>query len=220
MGPMDTYGQFCPVALAAEVLCERWTLLVVRELLSGSRRFSELQRGVPLMSRSMLAQRLRTLQEAGLVDRTDAGYELTEAGEALRPIVFSIGEWGKRWVRHPLRRSDVDLNLLMWDLRRRVDPTAVPEDPVLVEFRFRGERNKLSRYWLHVKPDEIDLCLTYPGFPVDLEVESDPVTMAAVWLGDVELKRALREGKIVLHGERELARQFPDWLQLSVFSEV
>jgi DNA-binding HxlR family transcriptional regulator len=217
---VDRYGQFCPVALAAEVLCERWNVLVVRELLSGSRRFSELQRGVPLMSRSLLAQRLRSLQEAGVIARTESGYELTEAGEALRPIVFSIGEWGKRWVRHPLRRSDVDLDLLMWDLRRRVEPTAVPEDPVLVEFRFRGERNRLSRYWLHVKPGEVDLCHTYPGFPVDVEVESDPVTMTAIWLGDVKFEHALREGDVVLRGKRELTRQFPGWLQLSVFSRV
>lgn len=217
---MDVYGQFCPVALAAEILCERWTVLVVRELLSGSRRFSELQRGVPLMSRSLLAQRLRRLQQAGVIERTEGGYELTEAGEALRPIVFSIGEWGKRWVRPPLRRSDVDLNLLMWDLRRRVEPAKVPRDPVLVEFRFRGERNQLSRYWLHVKPGEVDLCLTYPGFPVDVEVESDPVTMAAIWLGDVKFERAVREGDVVLRGKRELTRQFPGWLQLSVFSRV
>jgi DNA-binding HxlR family transcriptional regulator len=216
---MKIYGQFCPVALAAEVLCERWTLLVVRELLSGSRRFSEIQRGVPLMSRSMLAQRLRALHEAGILERTDEGYELTEAGEELRPIVFSFGEWGKRWVRHPLRKADVDLNLLMWDMRRRVDTDAIPEEPVLVEFEFRGVSNRPSRYWLHLKPEEVDLCLNYPGFDVDVKVETDPVTIAEVWMGDVEWKQAIRAGAVKLHGERGLVREFPCWLQRSVFAE-
>jgi len=216
---MEVYGQFCPVARAAELLCERWTLLVVRELLCGSRRFSDLRRGVPLMSRSVLAQRLRRLQEAGVIERADDGYALTEAGEALRPLVMAVGEWGKRWVRHPLRKVDIDLDLLMWDMRRRVDPRTVPPEPVLVEFRFRGGQRPLSRYWLHVKPQEVDLCVSYPGFPVDIEVESDPVTMAAIWLGDVEFKRALKQGRVVVHGKRELTRQLPDWLQLSVFAK-
>ena len=217
---MRGYGQFCPVALAAEVLCERWTLLVVRELLSGSKRFGDLQRGVPRMPKSMLAQRLRSLQRAGILRRTDEGYELTEAGEELRPIVMSFGEWGKRWVRHPLRQEDVDLNLLMWDMRRRVDPDAIPEDPVMIEFEFRDVPGKPARYWLHVRPEEVDLCLTHPGFEVDLQVESDPATMAEIWLGDADLEQAIRGGRIKVRGDRKLAEEFPGWLQRSVFSAV
>ncbi len=137
---MKGYGQqFCPVAQALEVLGERWTLLVIRELLMGSRRFSEIQRGLPLMSRSVLAQRLEALCDAGVIARVEGGYRLTEAGEELRPIVMECGNWGMRWANRELRNDEIDVGVLMWDLRRRIAlDTALPE-PLLVEIAFRLE---------------------------------------------------------------------------------
>src|SRR6185437_2774321 len=123
---MAGYNQFCPLAQALEVLGERWTLLVIRELLCGSHRFSELQRGVPLMSRSVLAQRLRSLEDAGVIERRPDGYHLTQAGDELRPLVIACGEWGKRWAERKVRNADVDVALLMWDIQRRIDLDALP----------------------------------------------------------------------------------------------
>lgn len=221
---MQGYGQFCPVAQALELIGERWTLLVIRELLCGSHRFNEILRGVPLMPKSLLSLRLKTLEEAGLVQRraraagTGFEYHLTEAGRELEPIVVGLGSWGKRWVRHKLSRENVDPNLLMWDVRRRLDWQRLPEKPTLVMFWFRDLPAKSSRYWLHVQRPEIELCLTNPGFDVDLQVETTLRIMAEVWMGERACEEALRTGSIELKGSRELTRHFPGWLRLSTFA--
>lgn len=218
------YGQFCPVAQALDLVGERWTLLVVREILCGSHRFTEILRGVPLMPKSLLSLRLKTLEEAGLVQRcsrtagTGFEYHLTEAGRELEPIVFGLGTWGKRWVRHKLTRENLDPNLLMWDVRRRLDPQKLPERSTLVMFWFRDLPAKSSRYWLHVQRPEVELCLTNPGFVIDLEVETTLRTLVAVWMGERACDEALRSGSIELKGPRELARDFPNWLRLSTFA--
>lgn len=215
---MKGYGQFCPVAQALEVFGERWTLLVIRELLEGSRRFSDLQKGVPLMSRSMLAQRLQSLCDAGIVERAAGGYQLTEAGEEVGPIVMACGNWGARWARRKLKNADVDVGLLMWDIRRRIDLTAIPTEPVLVEMEFRGAPRGKERFFLHFKTDTIELCLTNPGHEVALRLSTTPKTMAEVWLGDVPFATALRTGDIRLEGPSKLVRNFPGWLKLSAFA--
>ena len=217
---MAGYDQFCPVAQALEVIGERWTLLVVRELLCGSHRFSDLQRGVPLMSRSVLAQRLRSLCDAGVIERRGDGYFLTEAGEELRPIVIACGNWGKRWAERKVKNADVDVGLLMWDIQRRIDLGALPAREVVVEMEFRGAPRGKGRFWLQFKADEAELCLTRPARGVDLVVSTTPRTMAAIWLGDTSFADAVRTGEIVLEGPRALARAFPSWLQLSVFAPV
>lgn len=215
-----SYGQFCPVAQALEVFGERWTLLVVRELLMGSRRFSDIQRGVPLMSRSVLAQRLESLCDAGVIRRTDGGYELTEAGEELRPIVLECGNWGTRWASRKLKNEDVDVGLLMWDIRRRIDVAAIPREPILVEMHFRGAPRGKERFFLHFKTSEIELCLTNPGCDVDLRLSTTPKTMAEVWLGELAFTTAVSTGAIRLEGAPRLVRAFPGWMQLSVFADT
>lgn len=229
MSEESTYGQFCPVAQASEVVAERWTPLVLRELLCGSRRFNEVHRGVPRMSPSLLSKRLRGLRRAGLVERCElddggTGYRLTPAGEALRPVVEALGTWGKRWLRPGVRRDDLDASLLMWDLRRRVRGDALPDHRVVVHFRFRGAEKGKRRWWLVLEPGEQpDLCLHDPGYGVNLTVDADLATFTEVWLGDLPLAEALDrdDGSAVeLTGPTHLRRAFPSWLRLSLFAGV
>lgn len=221
---MKTYGQFCPIAQALEILAERWTLLVVRELLMGSTRFSELQHGVPLMSRTLLSQRLRTLHDVGLIERREGRsgpeYSLTEAGEQLRPILEGIGLWGKRFANRGLPDDHLDPKLLMWDMQRRLRTENLPKVRTVVLFRFSDARKGERRFWLCVSADVIDLCLKNPGFEVDLSVDTDVRTLTEVWVGTRTLKQCIRERSVVLEGNAALKRAFPDWLALSVFAEA
>jgi DNA-binding HxlR family transcriptional regulator len=221
---MKTYGQFCPVAQALEILAERWTLLVVRELLMGSTRFSDLARGVPLMSRTLLSQRLQTLHDRSIAVRRDGKhgpeYHLTEAGEQLRPIVESIGVWGKRFADPGLPNEHLDPKLLMWDMQRRLDSRNLPETRTVVLFRFSDARKGEQRFWLCASAGTVDLCLTNPGFDVDLVVETDVRTLTEVWTGKRALRQSIRDRSITLEGSASLKRAFPDWLLLSVFAEA
>ena len=222
---MSVYGQFCPVAQALEIVGERWTLLVIRELLCGNYRFGEILHGVPLMSRSLLSQRLKTLEDANLIERSErAGgngheYRLTPAGEELRPVVSGLGNWGQRWVRRN-PKDKLDPVLLMWDLRRNLDPQCLPERPTVVMFWFRDLAGRRSRYWLKVERPDIELCLTDPGVDVDLSVETTLRTMVDVWMGDRDVRDAVGRGQIALKGPSDLAHTFPAWLLLSPFAKV
>ena len=223
---MPGYGQFCPVAQAAEVLTERWTPLVIRELaLTGSRRFNDIQRGVPLMSSSLLSKRLRELERAGLVERRPrpdgkaSEYHLTAAGQELGPIFAQIGVWSERWLRRPIFDETPDTGLLMWWVRTTVKTDALPAGRTVIHFRFSGASEKLRSFWL-VFP-EADLCLSDPGFGVDLTVQTDPKTLTAVWMGDLGLGTALRKRAIELEGPEHLVRSFPKWFGLHpLFADV
>lgn len=224
---MKGYGQFCPVAKAAEIVAERWTPLVLRELLCGGRRFNDLHRGVPLMSRSLLAERLEQLEYAGIVRSTAKArgrgreYYLTAAGEELRPLIDCLGEWGQRWARAQIGRGDLDPGLLMWDMHRRVNLDALPPKRVVVRFDFRGVPATYPRiWWLVLERREVDLCLKDPGFVVDLVVNAELRALTRVWMGDVRLAETMRAGLIQLDGPRSLVRAFPTWLTLSAFAGV
>lgn len=223
---MRGYGQFCPVAQAAEVIAERWTPLVIRELLAGSRRFNDIQRGVPLMSSALLSERLKTLQRVGVVERRPIPgghaheYHLTQAGEELMPWVELMGVWGQRWVRREVTPEDADPALLMWDMRRNVNVERLSEERVVVHFTFRDVAKGKRSWWLILTRPEPDLCLHDPGFGVDLSVRTDVVTMANVWVGDLGLEGAIRSRGIVLEGPSHLRRAFPKWLRLSLFAAV
>src|SRR5881409_598947 len=206
---MRGYGQFCPIAQASEVLTERWTPLVIREMaLGGSRRFNDIQRGVPLMSSSLLSKRLRQLEAAGIVERKPrpdgpgAEYHLTPAGEELGPVVVQMGIWSERWLRRPIFEETPDTGLLMWWVRTTVKTDALPAGRTVIHFRFRGAPEKLRYFWL-VLP-EADLCLSDPGFGVDITVRSDPKTLTAVWMGDLQVSAALRSHAVELEGSRQL----------------
>lgn len=222
---MSAYGQFCPVAKAAEVFAERWTPLVIRELLCGSHRFNELRRGVPLMSPTLLSQRLKTLEMAGIVEcrRSESGvteYHLTPAGEEFRPVVEMLGMWGQRWAKKDVRPEDRDPALLVWDIHRRLNVDAFPDKRPVVGFHFPDAVKEKRYRWLVVNDGNVDVCLADPGYGVDLVVRSSVRAMVDVWMGDRPLSDALRSGAIVLEGPAKLRRAFPSWLQLSLFAPV
>lgn len=215
---MGEYGQFCPVAKAAEVLDERWTLLVVRELVAGSQRFNDLHRGVPRMSRSLLSKRLSDLTRQGLVARHegDGGprYELTDAGCELAEVVEVVGRWGIRWM-HALGDADLDPTLLIWDMHRRVDTDAVPAGRTVVAVTFLDAADDRSNWWLVLTPAEADVCDTDPGYGEDVAISTTVRTMARVWRGDLGWRDALGSSQIRLHGPTDLQRQIAKWFLLS-----
>jgi DNA-binding HxlR family transcriptional regulator len=216
------YGQFCTVARGAEALCERWTPLVVRELLCGSRRFNDLHRGVPRMSTSLLTQRLRHLEEIGVVRRRAVGkvweYQLTEAGEELRPIVMALGHWGARWIGKRLRDDQLDAGLLMWDIRRSVRLEAFPREPVVIQFRLPDARSGEREWWLVVEEGEADLCRDDPGRDVTLLVEAGVRALTEVWGGDRTPAEVAAAGELRVRGAAQQARRLWDWLGASAFA--
>ncbi|MBK6980149.1 MAG: helix-turn-helix transcriptional regulator [Betaproteobacteria bacterium] len=216
------YGQFCTVARGAEVLCERWTPLIVRELLCGSRRFNDLHRGVPRISSSLLAKRLRDLEEYGVVARSRAGkvwdYGLTEAGEALRPIVMALGHWGAQWIGGRLRNDELDAGLLMWDVRRFARIEAFPPRPVVIQFRFRDARRGEGRWWLVVEHGEADLCRDDPGREPTLVVDTTVRALTEVWGGDRTPEEALKSRELRVDGMESDARSLWRWLGTSAFA--
>jgi DNA-binding HxlR family transcriptional regulator len=216
------YGQYCPLAKASELVAERWTPLVLRELLFGGHTFNTIMSGVPLMSRSLLSKRLRELERAGLVERRAVGpkrspeYHLTQAGAELGPVLIHLAEWGMRWARFELRPEDLDPRPLLWDIHRHINVDRLPPHRVVVNFVFTDvPRAQLRRTWLVLEGEEVDVCYTDPGYPVDLLVTTPVRTLVAVWLGDVKFAEALRTNEIQVDGKRELARAFPGWLALS-----
>lgn len=219
------YGQFCPIALAAEVLAERWTPLVIRELLLGSVRFNDVQRGVPRMSSSLLARRLKELQFAGVIERRRAAgsgfeYHLTPAGRELFAVVEKMGLWAQRWLRHKLVDAEnLDPDLLMWDIRRTVVSQVRPGDRrFIAEFRFPGLPAARRRYWLVFEPGQVDLCYKDPGFEVDLLIETSLRVLTQIWLGHLGIDRALREERLHLDGSRRERAAFRSWFALSPFA--
>lgn len=221
---MTIYAQFCPVAKATEVVAERWTPLVLRELLCGSERFGEIQAGLPRISPSLLSRRLRQLQLAGLVERhrDDAGptYHLTVAGEELRPIIEGLGRWGQRWM-HEIADDELDPALLMTDLYRRLDPDQLPARQVVIQFTFRDAEPHERDWWLVLGPGpESDVCQTDRGFTIDLYLRSTVRTFTEVWMGTIGLSEALRGERITLEGPTRLQRQLHDWLGLNQFAFV
>jgi hypothetical protein len=178
------------------------------------------------MSPSLLSQRLRALQRAGVVERRPAAvgrgweYHLTDAGEEFRPIVEQLGVWGQRWARRKVEAGDLDASLLMWDIRRCVRPAGLPDRRVVVGFTFPDTKPGLRHWWLVFHRGEIDLCLTDPGFEVDVHLTTALPTMVELWLGDVSIGDALRDGAVTLTGRRALVRSFPKWIGLSSLAGV
>jgi DNA-binding HxlR family transcriptional regulator len=221
------FGEFCPVAMACEVFAERWTPLILRELLAGSHHFNEIHRYIPRISRALLARRLRQLEMAGIItsapgDKGKRGqYHLTEAGQEFRAVIDALGAWGQRWTIR-IQPQNLDAMLFMWNVRRRIALDRLPERRVVVHFHFavpaahRGPRT----FWLVLERAGVDLCLTDPGFDVDIHVEAGLAAMAKVWLGDISFSEATRAKKIELSGPPALTRQFPSWLLLSRFAAV
>jgi DNA-binding HxlR family transcriptional regulator len=218
---MTSYGQFCPVAKAMELLDERWTMLVVRELLAGSSHFNDLRRGNPKMSPALLSKRLRTLERAGLVRReVENGrscYTLTPCGEELRSVVEGLGAWGLRWIGQ-LGEQDLDPHLLMWDMSRTVPLDQWPRDRTVVSFEFADVPARVSRWWLCVTGDVSDVCDYDPGFDVTATVATNLRTLIEIWRGDRDWARSLKGGLVELSGPG--ARDIPRWLGRGMLADV
>ncbi len=212
MGTTDGYAQYCPITRAVEVLGERWTMLIVRDLLCGATRFNELSRGNPRLSRSLLSKRLRQLEQAEIIDHIGDDYLLTEAGEALRPIVMGLGEWGAKYQFGDPRESELDPELLMWWVHTRLDFSSFPDRRVVFEFRFRGVR---ERFWILRDVQGPSVCLHDPGFGIDATIDADLATMYEVWLGRRDLTSAIRAGEIEIQGTPAIVRRFPSAMLLS-----
>lgn len=218
----NSYGQFCTVSRGAEALCQQWTPLIVRELLCGSKRFNDLHRGVPRMSTSLLVQRLRHLEEIGVVRRSSGGkvrdYSLTEAGEELRPIVMALGHWGARWIGSRLRDDQLDAGFLMWDIRRFVQLPEFPPHPVVIHFAFRDARPGEGRWWLVVEQGTSDLCRDDPGRELTLVVDCTVRALTEVWTGERTPLEVLRTQELRVDGAARDAGQLWRWLGTSVFA--
>ncbi len=217
------YGQFCPVSMASEILCSRWTTLVIRELLCGTTRFNDLRRGVPRMSPALLSKRLKELERAGVVrvvrnDKGGAEYHLTEAGEDLRPLILGIGSWGQRWVESQLSLRNLDPSLLMWDMRRNLNPKPLPSKRCTIQFQYRELPSARQNWWLVVDAAAVDLCGFDPGFEIDLLVTSSLRSMTAIWMGLTVVRKEIEEGHLELHGDPKIARAMQQWLGLSPFA--
>lgn len=218
-----SYGQFCPVSMAAEILCTRWTALVVRELLCGTTRFNDLRRGVPRMSPSLLSKRLKELEKAGVivVVQSEAGppeYRLSPAGEDLKPIILGMGFWGQRWVESQLSLKNLDPSLLMWDIRRKLDPTPFPARRCTIQFQYPELADPQRNWWMVIERGQVDLCGFDPGYEVNLLLRSSLRTMTAIWMGFTPIVQELRDGRLELHGERAIANGIQKWLTLSTFA--
>ena len=215
-----SYRQFCPVAKAMELLDERWTLLIVRELILGSEHFNELRRGVPRMSPTLLSKRLNQLVRAGVVDRQpDGRYVMTAAGHELRPVVEALGLWGTRWIGE-LGDADLDPKLLMWDMHRNIVADAVPPGRTVVGFRFPDAPTGSRDWWLVITADETDVCDVDPGHEVAVTVTGPLRVLTQIWRGDRSWTDALRRGDLELTGPSALCRALPSWFRLSTFARV
>lgn len=222
---MKGYGQFCPVAQACELLCERWTVILIRELLAGSRHFNDLRRGLPLMSPTLLSRRLKTLVEAGVVRNVEEPsgghvYELTPAGRELEPIVVLMGTWGHRWVNTDLAENNLDVGLLMWDMRRGVDTSKFPARRVVVGFEFADAPHGMTDWWLVCEAGEVDLCRNNPGHDLDLLVRASVRSLTAVWMCRRTLEETLRHGDLQILGDPKLVLSLPGWLQGSPIAKL
>lgn len=221
---MKTYGQFCPLAQATQLLCERWTFIIVRELIAGSTRFSELQKGVPLMSPTLLSTRLKKLSAAGVVEVAGTPrnylYSLTTAGKELRPMIELLGAWGHRWVRSDLRKGDLDAGLLMWDMRRSVDSSIFPSHRVVVEFDYPDAPKGARKWWIVSEDGDVDLCLSDHGYDIDVQIICSLKVMTEVWICEKEFNDSVANKEIKIFGHPELIKKFQNWLCSSPLSKL
>jgi len=206
-----------------ELLDERWTMLVIRELVLGSQHFNDLRRGLPRMSPTLLSKRLQQLERAGVIERHDTDrevrYVLTEAGHELRTVVEAVGMWGVRWIGE-LGDEDLDPKLLLWDMHRNVDSSALPSGRTVLEFVFADAPRNARRWWLVLEPDDVDVCDIDPGFGVDVSVHTSLRVMTRVWRGDIGWYDAIRSAALELHGPEQLRRSVPEWFAPSGFALV
>jgi len=218
------YSQFCPVAMASEILCSRWTTLIVREMLCGTTRFNDLRRGVPRMSPALLSKRLKELQTAGIIvaSPNDSGiveYRLSPAGEDLRVVIMSMGFWGQRWVESDLTLKNLDPSLLMWDMRRNLVPEPLPPRRCTIQFQYPELPSSQKNWWLVIQNGQVDLCGFDPGYEIDLLVRGSLKVMTAIWMGIAGIRGEVEAGRVELAGDPLIAGAMRQWIGLSPFAK-
>jgi DNA-binding HxlR family transcriptional regulator len=222
---MSEYGQFCPIAKASELLGERWTILILRELLLGTHRYSEFQRALSRISPSLLTKRLKQLEQAGIIvrklqsGRKGYDYFLTPAGKELSPVIENLAIWGMRWARGQLRDDELDVEFLMWDIQRRIQVNMLPDGETVFCFIF-DDLKKHKNWWLVVYDDDVDVCTENPGKDVDLYIKTTLRNLVEVWEGDIEIKMAQRKQLLKTQGNKQLASTMPNWLGINPYADI
>lgn len=223
---MKSYAQFCPVAKAADVFCERWTALIIRDLAWGATRFSELQRGVPLMSPTLLSQRLKRLEREGIVKvdkppgERGRRYRLTEMGEDFVPVIDALGVWGQRWSRREIEDDEVDLGLLLWSIERRAAPDAFERSPAVVQLTFTDQPDGFEHWWFLNEEGACEVCRDDPGFGVEIYLTASLPDMIRIVRGDIAIPAALDKGALEAHGSATARRALAGWLNLSPLAAI
>jgi len=221
---LKTYNQFCPLAQATQILCERWTLIVIREFIAGSTRFSELKKGVPTMSPTLLSTRLKQLVNAGVLEVNGSKgaytYNLTEAGKELRPVIELLGAWGHRWSRSDLNSDDLDAGLLMWDMRRSINPEAFPNQRIVVQFEYPDAPKGGGDWWLVSENGSVDLCLNDHGYEIDVLIKCSLKAMTKVWICERTFNESVKSGEISVMGDPKLTSKLQNWLCASPLSTL
>lgn len=223
---MKSYGQFCPIAKAAEVFCERWTALILRDLATGATRFSQLRRGVPLVSPTLLSKRLKQLEAEGVIERRRSEserswtYHLTPAGEDFVPLIMALGTWGQRWTRRALAPHEINLDLLLWALENSVEPAVFGKRRAVVEIQFPDQPKHKRRWWYLNEEDRCELCIKEPGFDVDLYITVSLPDMIYIWRGDLDLRAAMNDGRLEAHGSARAMKALPRWLGVGTLAHV
>lgn len=223
---MDKYCQFCPVAKAAEILCEKWVILVLRELMMGSTRFNDLRRGLPKISPTILSRRLKTLEQQGVITRKQTlgkgNYEycLTESGEELRPIVLGFGTWGHRWAKNKITTDDLDAGFLLWDMRRRLNTDYFGDKHIVINIEFTDQKKSDRFWWMIVDQQEIDLCFEDTGHEPDIVIITTLPTMTNIWLGYQNVTKAIKENELKIFGPPTYVKNITKWLGRSTFAKI
>ncbi len=222
----QSYGQFCPVARAAEIVGTRWTIILLRELLAGSTKFNELRKGVPQMSPSLLSKRLIEMEEAGIVEKKAVikgrgfHYLITDSGKELSPIIFTLGTWGQKYVTSEFEKHELDPTLLMWDIQRRIHISMFPENGrFVIEFHIKDAPAERRNWWIIIQNSNAELCLHHTGYEVDISIESNLKTLTNIWMGVCSIELAKKEKKILLRGQNKYIKSFSEWFLLSPFAD-
>lgn len=222
----NKYGQICPLAMASDFLCTRWTLLVLRELILGSSSFNDISRGVPRMSRTLLSSRLKELTKLGIINKNKTQdskhlkYVLTPAGLALKNVVFSMADWGQEWLEIDLELDNLECDHLIWSICRTAQPHPVMPKLFVVEILFTDQPKKTQKSWLIFENNEVDLCIIDRDFDVDVQILSTAATLAKVWTGCSEFKHEVKAKNLVLHGEPKYTSIAAVWLGQSRLAEI
>ncbi len=223
---MKSYGQFCPIAKAAELFCERWTALVIRSLAAGADRFADIHRGVPLMSATLLTTRLRQLEAEGVIERRRPEgaqywtYHLTEPGREFVPLLGALGAWGQRWTRRDLKESELDLGLLIWGLDHCIDGSAFGPKRTVVELIFTDQPGHKAHWWFVNEAGAAEMCVSDPGFGIDLYLSATLRDLTHLYRGDVTVAAALQSGRLVAEGPRAMVRRLKEWFNFGPLAEI